>query len=133
MSLLYFKVYAFSTKSPQNNLNIKSNILQVTNKQLAPLIDENVIFFRWYHILIIQNNHIRNSADWNKVINESKVPIVLDCYATWCEPCKKLTPILEEKAKNAKGAWKLIKLDIDEVPELATALKVNNKIGFNQE
>ena len=101
MSLLYFKVYAFSTKSPQNNLNIKSNILQVTNKQLAPLIDENVIFFRWYHILIIQNNHIRNSADWNKVINESKVPIVLDCYATWCEPCKKLTPILEEKAKNA--------------------------------
>ena len=49
---------------------------------------------------------------------------MLDCYAVWCGPCKKLTPILEDKAKKAKGAWKLFKLDIDEVPELATALKV---------
>ena len=51
--------------------------------------------------------------------------VFLDIYATWCGPCKKLTPILEDKAKGAKGAWKLVKFDIDEVPELATALKVN--------
>jgi thioredoxin-like negative regulator of GroEL len=50
-------------------------------------------------------------------------PIVLDCHADWCKPCKKLTPILEAKAKGAKD-WKLVKLDIDKFPEIAQALQI---------
>lgn len=55
----------------------------------------------------------------------SHVPIVLDCYADWCKPCKTLTPILEEKAKNAKD-WKLVKVNIDKFPQIAQMLKVKS-------
>lgn len=58
---------------------------------------------------------ITKKEEWNTLVMESKVPIVLDCYADWCKPCKTLTPLLESKAKGAKG-WRLVKMDIDKQP-----------------
>jgi len=66
---------------------------------------------------------ITKKEEWNSLVMESQVPIVLDCYADWCKPCKTLTPLLEEKARGAKG-WKLVKLNIDSHPELASMLKI---------
>ena len=43
---------------------------------------------------------------------------------SWCEPCKRIAPILEEKVDKAQGKWKLVKIDIDKHPKIATALKV---------
>ncbi len=43
---------------------------------------------------------------------------------SWCEPCKKLTPLLEKKCAEAKGEWILIKFNIDAIPQIATALQV---------
>ncbi len=53
-------------------------------------------------------------------------PIILDFYAEWCAPCKKLTPILEKITKDQEGKFKLIKVNIDNVPQLATALSVKS-------
>ena len=44
------------------------------------------------------------------------MPIIVDCYADWCQPCKKLTPLLEEKTREAVGKFKLMKLNIDTLP-----------------
>jgi putative thioredoxin len=53
------------------------------------------------------------------VIEESKKqPVLVDFWAPWCGPCKQLTPILEKVVKAAKGKVKLVKMDIDQHPEI---------------
>ena len=53
------------------------------------------------------------------VIEESKrQPVLVDFWAPWCGPCKQLTPILEKAVKAAKGKVKLVKMNIDEHPEI---------------
>lgn len=60
---------------------------------------------------------LSNYNDWKpKVMDELNKPIILDCYADWCQPCKKLTPIIEKITQENGGKFKLIKLNIDNLP-----------------
>ena len=55
--------------------------------------------------------------EWTtKVMEEKEKPVILDFYAEWCAPCKKLTPVLEEKTREHGGKFKLVKINIDNVP-----------------
>jgi len=55
-----------------------------------------------------------------------QVPVVVDLWATWCEPCKQLSPVLERLADAANGAWILAKVDIDANPRIAQAFGVQS-------
>ena len=57
---------------------------------------------------------------------ESKIPVVLHCYAEWCKPCKKLEPILNQKIKDIDGKIKLVKLNIDDLPKLSSGLNIRS-------
>lgn len=60
-----------------------------------------------------------------EVIDRSmQVPVVIDLWAEWCQPCKALSPILEKLAAEGDGAWVLAKIDVDSNQRIATALKV---------
>lgn len=63
----------------------------------------------------------------NDVVEMSKqVPVILDLWAPWCEPCKTLGPILEKHVLAAKGAVRLVKMDIEAHPEIAQQLRVQS-------
>jgi putative thioredoxin len=61
------------------------------------------------------------------VIDESRrQPVLVDFWAPWCGPCKQLTPVLEKAVRAAKGAAKLVKMNIDEHPAVATQLGIQS-------
>jgi putative thioredoxin len=53
-------------------------------------------------------------------------PIVVDFWAPWCGPCRQLTPLLEKVIGATKGKVRLVKVNIDENPDLAQALRVQS-------
>ncbi|WP_299316351.1 tetratricopeptide repeat protein [uncultured Halomonas sp.] len=55
-----------------------------------------------------------------------QVPVLLDCWAPWCEPCKNLMPVLEKLAREYRGTFLLAKLNIDENQEIAAQLGVRS-------
>lgn len=55
-----------------------------------------------------------------------QVPVVVDFWAAWCEPCKQLSPILERLAEEYAGRWILAKMDVDANPSLAGAVGVQS-------
>lgn len=60
------------------------------------------------------------------VARSARVPVIIDLWAEWCEPCKQLGPVLEKLADEAAGAWILAKVDVDANPQLGAALQVQS-------
>jgi thioredoxin len=53
-------------------------------------------------------------------------PAVIDFYASWCGPCKALSPIIDEVAKQYEGRVDIYKVNVDEEPELADAFNIRS-------
>ncbi len=55
----------------------------------------------------------------------SETPILVDFFATWCGPCKALTPTLQELAREMGEKVRIVKIDVDQNPKLAAKYRVS--------
>ena len=64
------------------------------------------------------------SDDFDEVVMSSDIPVLLDLWAPWCGPCRTVSPALEELARDEAGRIKLVKVNVDEAPDIAERFEV---------
>ncbi|MBU5450029.1 thioredoxin [Acetivibrio sp. MSJd-27] len=62
--------------------------------------------------------------NYQKEIHEAKETVLLDFWAPWCGPCRMVSPIVDEVAREATDRVKIGKVNVDEQPELAESFRV---------
>ena len=67
-----------------------------------------------------------DSASWQTEVLDSDVPVLVDFWATWCGPCKAISPVLDELAAEADNKFKIVKVDVDQSQDLAAQFGVRS-------
>ena len=74
------------------------------------------------------NNNVLTitKENFEKEVIQSDVPVLIDFWASWCAPCRMLSPTIESLAVDMAGKIKVGKINVDEQPELASAFRVSS-------
>ncbi len=74
--------------------------------------------------LAIEKPVIVTDDDFETNVLKSSLPVLLDCWAPWCGPCKMIGPVMDELAGNWKGRIRICKLNTDENPVISTKYQI---------
>ena len=66
------------------------------------------------------------TADFEKEVLQSEVPVLVDFWAPWCPPCRAIAPTLDVVASEFEGKAKIVKVDVDDEPEVAARYGVSS-------
>ena len=79
-------------------------------------------------ITLTQEEFVKKVFDYNDtvMIYKGKKPAIVDFYADWCGPCKRLAPVLDQLLNEYDGAIIVYKVNVDKNKELASALQIRN-------
>ncbi len=98
-----------------------------TNNDNAPEVEEEVsgkpIYLTYDTFLEKVWNFEENPQNW---VYEGELPAIIDFYADWCAPCRKIAPIMEKLAKEYDGKIHIYKIDVDEEQKLAAVFRVQS-------
>lgn len=63
---------------------------------------------------------VLSSSEFKSQVLDAKQPVLVDFFATWCGPCKRVAPIVDEIATEVAGKAEVVKVDIDQSPDIAS-------------
>ncbi|KAF7543692.1 hypothetical protein G7Z17_g10538 [Cylindrodendrum hubeiense] len=74
--------------------------------------------------LVVRN--INSAEEYKALVDSSPKPILVDCFATWCGPCKVISPTLEKLSNEPelKDKIEFVKIDVDELPTVSAELGI---------
>jgi len=77
---------------------------------------------------MFQMSHAQNVSlsSFEDEVLESSVPVIVDFYADWCGPCRMLGPVLDRVSKAFAGKARIVKVNVDQEPGLASQFKVSS-------
>jgi thioredoxin 1 len=67
-----------------------------------------------------------SEQDFEREVLRAELPVLVDLFADWCQPCKQLTPILEQVAAELQGKLKIVRVDVERSPVLARSFRVQS-------
>lgn len=71
-------------------------------------------------------SEIITSKDFDSKVLQADKPVIVDFFATWCGPCKRLGPTIDELTDELTGKAYVYKVDIDQSPDIAAKFKVSS-------
>ncbi len=93
---------------------------QPSSGKFSLLTTQRLKDFDYRKVMVLENDH---DHDVTELLTDSaNVPVVIDFNATWCGPCKRLSPLLEQVAQRLNGKVRFVSIDIDEHAKLAGEL-----------
>jgi thioredoxin len=67
-----------------------------------------------------------SDATFEEEVLKSPVPVLLDCWAPWCGPCQRMTPVMHRLAQDLAGEATVAKLNVDQNPRMSHALGIQS-------
>ena len=61
-----------------------------------------------------------DDGSYHAVVDEAALPVLVDLWAPWCGPCRVISPALEELARSRAGKVKMVRVNVDESPQIAS-------------
>jgi thioredoxin len=67
-----------------------------------------------------------SETTFSEEVLQSPLPVLLDCWAPWCGPCRMMAPVMDDLAASLAGTVKVAKLNVDENPETSARLGIKS-------